>query len=102
MEKINLNQYGPVIIKKEVGKEILDTILKLNPKENIVEIDMGNIEAMTTFCAKQIFGYLYCFLGESLFSSNIKVINNSMEISLVINMGIQSAIEDSYSSFQSQ
>ncbi len=93
---VNLSNYGPVIIKKEIGEEILNSILEKKPRENPIEIDMSNIEAMTTLCAKLIFGHLYTSLGADLFNRNIRVVNKTKEIEMVINMGIQSAIEDSF------
>ncbi len=49
---------------------------------------------MTTLCARIIFGRLYLDLGNELFSQNVNIKGVSEALSIVINWGIESAIEN--------
>ena len=71
MKSLSLQSYSPIISDKTIGERIYNEILGLDPKENMVEIDMAGIVSMTTYCAKQIFGKLYKELGPKLFEKNI-------------------------------
>nr|WP_297230906.1 STAS-like domain-containing protein [uncultured Prevotella sp.] len=92
MKSLSLQPYSPIISDKKIGKRIYNEILELDPKENMVEIDMAGIISMTTYCAKQIFGKLYKELGPNLFEKNIILKKVSTDVLLIIKMGIKNAV----------
>lgn len=92
---INLEKYGPIISDKKVGEEIFSLIISEINLNNEVIIDLDGIISMATFCAKQIFGKLYVALGSEKFFSIIKIKNANSDIKMIINMGINSALEES-------
>jgi len=97
MKKINLDNYGPIISDKEIGKIIFDLIsdqLKVGEK---VIINMESIKSMATFCAKQIFGKLYITLGAAEFFERIELSNVTDDVKIIIKIGIQNAIEENTS-----
>lgn len=91
--EIDLSQYAPSIVNKTNADTILKEIKKLDPRSNKIYIDMVTIDAMTTICARIIFGNLYVDLGPKLYNENIKVLNASDAIKVVIKWGIKSAKE---------
>lgn len=95
MSNLNLKDYSPIISDKKKGEIIYNDILALNPQNDTVEIDMGDIVSMTTYCAKLIFGRLYVDLGADVFYNNILLKNLSDDVAIIIKMGIKSAVEES-------
>lgn len=92
---ISLDKYVPAITNPEIAESIYNSINEQNPKENVVTIDLNGIEAMTTQCAKIIFGQLYIQLGADLFYRNIEIMNCSDGLQLVIEFGIEHALNQS-------
>ncbi|QIH38729.1 STAS-like domain-containing protein [Flavobacterium sp. Sr18] len=93
MKTIVLNQYGPIISNKEIGEQILKLIETSLAKEQKIKINLADIKSMATFCAKQIFGFLYLKLGPESFFDRIEFINTSNDLKTIIKIGIQSALE---------
>lgn len=92
---IDLSQYAPIISDKVIGLEIYDKIKELDPAQNKVIVDFMEIKAMTTFCAKQIFGRLYVELTSSVFYNNVILKNVTEDVKFSINYGVKSAVDDS-------
>ena len=92
---IDLSQYAPIISDKVIGLEIYKKIKELNPALNKVEVDFSGIKAMTTFCAKQIFGQLYVELTPSVFYNNVILKHVAEDVKFSINYGVKSAVDDS-------
>ncbi|MDH0660725.1 DUF4325 domain-containing protein [Empedobacter sp. GD03865] len=96
MKTIKVNTYGSIISDKIISTEIYDIIKEfLENKEPLIEVNFEGVIAMATFCAKQIFGSLYIELGQDSFFEKIKISNANQDLKIIINMGIQSAIEES-------
>ncbi len=90
----SFDQYSPSLSDKKTAQSIYDELSRLNLRENRVEIDLTKMVAMTTLCARIIFGRLYLDLGNELFSQNVNIKGVSEALSIVINWGIESAIEN--------
>lgn len=95
MKIISLKEFSPIISDKQSGDKIYRMIKNFNPDSAVVGVDMGGIKSMATFCAKQIFGRLYLELTPAVFYSNVKIINASEDVKLIIKLGIQSAVNES-------
>lgn len=93
MEKYSFKEYAPSLSAKPTAKAIFEQIWALGPQENVIEIDLSGMSAMTTSCARVIFGGLYLKLGKELFRRNIRLVGYSETIRIVINWGIESAID---------
>ncbi len=95
MNTININTtYGPIISDKIIGDKIYNDIKNILDNDSEVLIDLKDVIAMATFCAKQIFGKLFINLGQEMFSERVLISNASQDLKIIINMGIQSAIEE--------
>jgi len=94
MKTINLDKYSPLISSQEVGEEIHSFLLKQLDKHEVVEVNLGSIKTMATFCAKQIFGQLYVSLSAEKFFERIKLINVNEDLQMIIRLGILSAIKN--------
>ena len=94
MNTIKIENFGTIISTKESGKSILDLILSKLNNENKIKIDFLNVKSMATFCAKQIFGFLYVKLGSEKFFEKLEFNNTSEDLKTIIKIGIQSAIEE--------
>lgn len=90
----SFESYAPSLSDKKTALSIYDKLNGLNLRENSVEIDLSKMVAMTTLCARIIFGRLYLDLGSEIFSRNVKIKGASETLSIVINWGIESAIEN--------
>ena len=95
MIKIDLNSYAPLITKKELGKEIFNLLNGALDHNDIVDVDMGEIVSMTTFCAKQIFGRLYLKLGRDAYKQRVRLHNVSDDVYFIIRIGINNAVKES-------
>ncbi len=76
------------------AKQILQLIKEANPKDNIVIIEMSEIKAITTSCAKLIFGYLFSELGETLYNTHIDISSATRAVNVVIRWGISESLID--------
>lgn len=97
MKNINLDIYGPIVSTKDSGSEILKIINDSLKDNQNIQIDLGKIRSMATFCAKQIFGVLYIKLGSESFFERIEIINASDDLKSIIKIGVQSAIQENVS-----
>ncbi len=79
------------ITNESLAKDIFDQISE-KLKENLVTINLDDVSAMTTSCAKAIFGKLYVDLGKDEFYKQIRIESASPSIQVVIEEGILSAI----------
>ena len=93
MAKYSLKSYAPSLSEKADAEKIRQQISALDPQNNIVEIDFEDIVAMTTICARLIFGQLYLDLGPELYNKNIKIIHCEETLEIIIRWGIESALE---------
>ena len=95
MAILNLNSYGPLITRRELGDEIYSLIKRELEMDDVVEVSMTHIVSMTTFCAKQIFGRLYVELGREEYRRRVHLINISDDVNFIIRIGITNAIKES-------
>lgn len=102
MIQFSFQEYAPSLSAKSTATAIFKKIMELDPSRNQIEIDLSNMVAMTTICARVIFGGLYLKLGDTLFSQNIKYKGMSEAIKIVINWGIESAVENDLTSQSDQ
>jgi hypothetical protein len=94
MKILKLDKYGPIISDKAVGDEIFHLIQEAIVDNDFVYIDLSTIKSMATFNAKQIFGKLYLLLGPQIFFDKLRFEKTSDDLKLIIQIGIQSALED--------
>lgn len=93
MATINLEGYAPAITQKSKAEEIFENIKRLNPQTEHIVIDMKNIITMTTQCARIVFGMLYLLLTADTYYQNIELRNVSEDLQIIIDMGIDHAIQ---------
>jgi len=91
---MKLSNYGYIISDKSVGDQILKEVESLLLKNHVVTIDFDNIKSMATFCAKQIFGFLYLKLKSEQFYERLSFKNVNDDVKLLIRIGIQNALEE--------
>ena len=82
-----------MLTDKSKGEEIFEQIKRLNPMEEVVEIDLEGIVSMATFCARQIFGRLYVELGPEKFGRNVILKNMNEDVEYIIKWGIQCELD---------
>ena len=92
MKILSLKQYTPAITSPSKAEELYKLIKDNDPFNNVIIIDLGGIETMTTQCAKIIFGQLYIELGADVFYQNIELKNCSEGLQIVIEFGIEHAL----------
>lgn len=92
--KYNMSEHGVAISDKKDGEKIFNEINKLLKENDILIIDFTGLVTMATFCAKQVFGVLYIDLGSKEFYRRLQLKNVNENLRLVLQLGIQSALED--------
>lgn len=93
MGHFSFKEYSPSLSAKVTALDIFEKIWALNPGSTKIDIDLSDMVAMTTICARVIFGRLYLRLGKDTFQKNINIIGMSESLRIVINWGIESALE---------
>nr|WP_315419956.1 STAS-like domain-containing protein [uncultured Pedobacter sp.] len=91
---ISISNYGLVISDQKIGDEILANIESMLLKSETVTVDFAHVKSMATFCAKQVFGYLYIKLTSEKFYERLIFKNVNEDLKLLIRIGIQNALED--------
>lgn len=71
MVEIDLNKYAPCITNENVAKGIYSDIMKLNPFDNEILINMKEIISIDVHNILVIFGELYDNLGADKFHEHI-------------------------------
>lgn len=94
MKTYSLEQFAPSISEKLDAERIYKEIVELDPTNNVVVVDFSRMIAMTTMCAKMIFGKLYVNIGQEKFLQNIQFKNIEEAVQLVIKWGIQQAVDE--------
>lgn len=94
MRTITLDRFGPIVSDKQTSNEISLLINNELERNQHVVIDLSGIKSMATFCSKQIFGRLYLSLGAQKFYDKIKISNATEDIKLLIQIGIENALEE--------
>ncbi len=93
MKNYSFSGYAPSLSNKSTAVSILNDIKKMNPEKNQITIDFEGLIAMTTICARIIFGRLYYELGPDVFYNNIKMKNLDESLKIVIKWGILKELE---------
>lgn len=93
MSNFSFKDYSPSLSDKSMAEQIYDSISNLDPKHNQITIDFDGLIAMTTICARIIFGRLYKEMGSKLFAENIKMKNLEDTVRIVIKWGISKELE---------
>ena len=91
---LDISKFGLVISDQKIGNDILLQIEKSLKVERPVVVDFRNVKSMATFCAKQIFGYLYLKLTPEKFYDSIVFKDVNDDLKVLIKIGIQNAIEE--------
>jgi hypothetical protein len=94
MKTIELSSFDTTISSEELGETILSEIRSSLKNNSRVSLNFRKIDAITTFCAKQIFGTLYFELGEAGFYDKIGFHDVPEEIQFIITRSIYDSIED--------
>lgn len=90
MKTVSLTKYGPTITNDIIAMEIYKMIEGEDVENNVVQIDTTGIITMTSKCAKAIFGNLYKKLGASKYYQNVRIINYSMTLEMIIDEAVDS------------
>lgn len=88
------SKYSNVVANKDLGNKIYEDLKNILGNSDIT-LDFKEVDVMTSFCAKQIFGTLYLELGPNSFYNKIKFINASDDLKIIIRESIQNAVEQS-------
>lgn len=91
----SFKNYAPSLSDKTKAEEIYTEIKGLDPQHNQITIDFAGLMAMTTICARLIFGQLYKELGPETFNKNLLLKNAEESIRIVIKWGIAKELEQS-------
>ena len=93
MSNFSFKEYSPSLSDKSKAEEIQVKIKYLDPVHNQLIIDFDGLIAMTTICARIIFGRLYKEMGSQLFAQNIQMKNLEETVRIVIKWGISKELE---------
>lgn len=93
-KSFSFEDYAPSLSDNLIAESIYSEIQKLDPLHNQITIDFAGLIAMTTVCAKNIFGKLYIELGAAIFNKNMILKNAEESIRIVMKWGITKAIEE--------
>lgn len=94
MSELHIKEINIVIASQKIGDQILEKIKNILKEEDSVILNFNEVYSMTTSCAKQIFGKLYIEMGAEDFFSKISIINTIDDLKIIINHGIQKALEE--------
>jgi hypothetical protein len=90
--RLQMSKFKSIVIRKDDGENVFTEIKRHLANDELVIIDFSEIETMTTYFAKQVFGRLYVEMGPDNFSKRIKFVRMSSDVELVIKIGIAGAI----------
>lgn len=90
--RLQMSKFKSIVIRKVDGENVYSEIKSHLANDELVIIDFSEIETMTTYFAKQVFGRLYVEIGSDNFSKKIKFVRMSSDVELVIKIGIAGAI----------
>lgn len=92
--RLQMNRFKNIVTRKSDGEEVYNEIrTHLNEGETIV-VDFSDIDTMTTYFAKQVFGKLYVEMGAEEFNNKMKFekLHMSDDVELVLKIGISGAL----------
>lgn len=92
---IEIAKYSSIIANKDLGLAIYKDLSARLRDFDAITLDVGGVDVMTTFCAKQIFGRLYLDLGPEGFYDRIKIVRANDDLRLIIEQSIQNAVTES-------
>lgn len=94
--RVLMNKYKHLVIRKDDGVEVYNDIKSHLDKGEVVIVDFSDIDTMTTYFAKQVFGKLYTQMGQEEFSRKVKFDKRYVteDLDLVLSIGIAAAISD--------
>lgn len=89
-----MNRFKSIVTRKSDGEEIYHEIKSHLDIGDTIIVDFSDIDTMTTYFAKQVFGKLYVEMGADQFSSQVKFDKQHMsdDVELVLRIGITGAI----------
>lgn len=93
MKYISFKEYSPSLSDKSKAEQIYEIVKSLDPFHNQITVDFDGLIAMTTICARIIFGRLYKEMGAKLFVENIQMKNLEEAVRIVIKWGIAKELE---------
>lgn len=88
-KRVSIEKYGPVVNREQAGEEILEIISSALSDVDVLEIEVGTIRFITTFCAKQVFGKLYKELGPEEYYRRLILINPTDGFMSSINLALE-------------
>lgn len=92
---VSFQEYAPSLSDKSKAQKIYEKIKELDPSNNEIIVDFNGLMAMTTICARMIFGRLYVELGGETFKKNLLLKNAIEPIRIVMKWGISKEVENS-------
>lgn len=95
MDTFELKKDYRSITSLEASKEVYSIIKNhITNSDKPLSIDFTGVLAITTFCAKDIFGKLYRELGPTKFHEQLRLLNVKEDFKIVIQEGILDSIKD--------
>ena len=87
---IKISEFGMNITNEIIGEK-LHKHIKENLDEESLVIDFSEVQTMTTFCAKQIFGQIINEIGSEAFFGKFSFKNANDSIKAVLTIGISNS-----------
>ena len=89
-----MKRFKSLVTRKVDGEEVYGEIMEHFRKDEQIIVDFDEIDTMTTYFAKQVFGKLYVELGATTFGARIKFDRQNMteDVALVVKIGIKGAL----------
>lgn len=92
--RLEMKRFKSLVTRKVDGEEVYNEIMSHLRQGEQVIVDFEEIDTMTTYFAKQVFGKLYIELGAAAFGMQIKFDEKKMteDVALVVKIGIKGAL----------
>lgn len=88
MKTFSFQSCGSSLNSTSKADEIYNEIYSIWKSCNEVELDLTGMVAMSTICARKIFGKLYMELGEEMFYSTVYFVGDTPEMDTIIEYAI--------------
>ena len=89
-----MNRFKSIVTRKSDGEEVYNEIQGHLDNGDTIIVDFSEIDTMTTYFAKQVFGRLYVEMGAETFNSRVQFerLHMSDDVELVLRIGISGAL----------
>lgn len=85
---MSMAQWGTVLTERDLGKKIRTHFLNSILKGDTIVVDFTDVQMITSSFADELFAKLIAEVGESKVKSEVKLVNISPTIKIIINEAI--------------